>query len=403
MTTKYVLLLLTSGQETRLPLNVHTTITSLSDIQDEVEFLGLEFDADVYTGYTVLGYEEVEDIVEEQLRFGPSTIHNIGMSVEYNGSGALVITVHRSDGNAFTQFNKGYIAFRDPDSTNTTASGYTLQYLTSNLTFTISSGDSFGIAAGQADLLHVYLAYDATNGIYPVVTCGLVLNSNDLTSTLNITPRVARYALYRPSGLTDVGSNTAIRLLGYFKVNEATPGTWTQDPVGVYLYQAEVTDEPVLVFGSYTRSTSQTIASATLTIVDYATSNLKTGWTATTGAAWSGRFIQGTSAQINARVTFESVADGGTAWTAGSEIKLWLYIDGAARQCLDVFTVPVDNLTTSTFSGRITLQGVGEFTQFKPSTTFDIRVEHNDSVSHDILGDSQYNLVSVGAWNKYTL
>jgi hypothetical protein len=401
--TKYALLLLTSGQQTRLPLNVHTTITSLSDIQDEVEYLGITFDADVYTGYTLLGYEEIEDIIEEQVRFGPSTIHNIGMSAEYNGSGSIVITVHRNDGQDFSVFNKGYIAFRDPDSSNTTASGYTLQYLTSNLTFTINSGDSFGLASGQDDLLHVYLAYDSTNGVYPVVTCGLVLNSNDLTSTLNITPRTARYALYDPTGLTSVGANVAIRLLGYIKINEASAGTWTQDPVGVYLYQSEVTDEPVLVYGSYSRSTPQTIPTSTLTIVDYATSNLKTGWTATTGASWSARFYQGTSAQINARVTFKSVSDGGNQWTAGSEIKLWLYVNGAARHCLDVFTVPIDNLTTETFDGRITLQGVGEFTQFKPDTTFDIRVEHNDPASHDILGDGHYNIVSVGAWNKYTL
>jgi len=338
----------------------------------------------------------------------PDLMENVGMDVVYNsGTGGIDITIRSADGSAFSASNKGRVAFRNPSLTTVTATTYTVRELTSNLTYTIDSGDTFGLASGYTDYLHVHLVYDNTQGVYVAVSCATGINFDGPFIGNTSSSRTARFGFYVAKGsTTSPGSNRAWRELGYFSVLEATAGTWTQNPTGIFLYQQGKTSEASFVYGSYKKTTSQTIATGlgTPTIIDFNSTNIRTGWTATTGASWAGRITTGSSLWLHGRVVFQSTSDDASdaAWTSGTTIRLWLYIDGVARHCVHEYTVPVDNITADTFSGRITMQGIGEYAQFKPDTYFDFRVEHNDPVSHTILNDGDYNLTSLARWN-YTV
>lgn len=337
-----------------------------------------------YYRYTEPGAPVAQDLIE-----------NVGLKAEWDGVDNWTITVCSADLTDLSALNKARIAFRtESNSSPTTECSSTVIELESNLTyqfnvFNLSSvdySDNFGLSTTRTDQLHVYICKDTTNtDPYIAISASNYFNEDDSHQTNRTSSPYSiasnRLGLWQPVGVSAV-SGASIRHVGYIDVRmSATAPYWYRDPIRVYLMRQGVSSNSNLIYGFSYKTSALAIPTGTPTFINY---NARSNVFGVTLIGGVGRVLKGGPILICASMMFRGVADGDTAWTAGTTIELWLYKNGSKYWLLDHHVVGVDNLSTATFGGRIYLNGVCQTEVAIPDDQYQIYVEHDDGITHNM-------------------
>jgi hypothetical protein len=165
------------------------------------------------------------------------TANNIAITTSM-ASNALTIALKTKAGTDPASGDKVSIAFRSPTGGSI---NYVVRDVTAATSIVVPSGASLGHSSGQTMYLYVY-AIDNAGTVELAVAGSKITNLSTNTTTAITSSATSRATLYS----TTSRSNVQIRLLGRFKSNQASSGTWVSaltEPALMYEQGALLTSE----------------------------------------------------------------------------------------------------------------------------------------------------------------
>lgn len=296
------------------------------------------------------------------------------------GSNALTIAAKDSAGSNPSSTTTA-ISFR---SSTLTSGAYVSRTITSALSIVISSGSTLGHTSAVAKNIWLYAIDNA--GTVELAVSSNIFDESYLYST---TAEGGAGAADSESVLysTTARSNVAIRLIGRLLSTQTTAGTWAAVPTDVSMHGFK----PVSVYASYRTAAGQSIANASMPIIDFGGVIYDPYNAVTTGASW--KF----TAPIAGLYLVENCLRwaNSLSWTAGSYIGTNIYKNGSLFVANDTAIQ-----TTATFATGPTVC-ISEEVRLLPTEYIDVRASHGESAARALLASSGYNRITVLRVGEY--
>lgn len=296
------------------------------------------------------------------------------------GSNALTIAAKDSAGSNPSSTTTA-ISFR---SSTLTSGAYVSRTITSALSIVISSGSTLGHTSAVAKNIWLYAIDNA--GTVELAVSSNIFDESYLYST---TAEGGAGAADSESVLysTTARSNVAIRLIGRLLSTQTTAGTWAAVPTDVSMHGFK----PVSVYASYRTAAGQSIANASMPIVDFGGVIYDPYNAVTTGGSW--KF----TAPIAGLYLVENCLRWGNSlvWTLGSYVGTNLYKNGSLFVANDT-AIQV----AATFATGPTVC-ISEEVRLLPTEYIDIRASHGESTARALLASSSYNRITVLRVGEY--
>jgi hypothetical protein len=165
------------------------------------------------------------------------TANNLALTTSM-ASNALTIALKNKAGNDPSSGDKVSIAFRSPSGGSI---NYVVRDVTAATSIVVPSGASLGHSSGQTMFLYVY-AIDNAGTVELAVSGSKITNLSSITTTAISSGSTSRTILYSTTSRASV----QIRLLGRFKSNQSSSGTWVSaltEPALLYEQGALLTSE----------------------------------------------------------------------------------------------------------------------------------------------------------------
>jgi hypothetical protein len=191
------------------------------------------------------------------------------------------------------------------------------------LSMVVSSGSTLGHASGADHYIYVYLIDNA--GTVELAVSSALFDEGSIQNTTTEGGAGAadsNAVLYSTTGRTGV----AVRLIARLKSNQATAGTWATAIAEISLVPFE---RPKIV-ARYSSTAGQSISSATVTIVDFATKAKDNLNAVTTGASWKFTAPKAADYRVSSRIVFASAAYNPATF------QLDVYVNGSFSRNLGV-------------------------------------------------------------------
>lgn len=177
----------------------------------------------------------------------PYELNNLGLSVSV-ASNALTIALKQSDGSTDPSTALGGVVGIGFRSSTASSGAYTVRFASSALSLVVPSGATLGSGSGVTQFYYVY-AIDNAGAIELAVAGSKLFDDAALQNTTAISSSSnAGNVLYSTTARTAV----PVRLIGRFKVNEATAGTWATTPSDLTVKNANID----IIYSSYVSTSS---------------------------------------------------------------------------------------------------------------------------------------------------
>lgn len=239
----------------------------------------------------------------------------------------------------------------------------------------------------------------------------LVIDTAKLGNTAQYSQRIPGHALLRDNGINnfrgvfEYNGTTSVELwyegAGGIEANvsQAAPFTFASgDSISMYFrvpistWSAK-TEQVVNALENvppvrYSRSTTQSITSSTITIIDFATVNFDRDSLVTTGAAWKYTASSAGKFKVSAAAAFTAV----TGWGLIEQNHFYLYKNGSLYSYLDLYIVPTGDASAQVL--EIHLRG-DDLIDLAKDDYIDIRIQQTSGGAINLQADATKTYVNI--------
>ncbi len=218
---------------------------------------------------------QLYDYLRPLIRPQSNEIGNIQITAAV-GSSALTIALKTNAATDPSSTDKIRIGFR---SATLTSGAFLLREISSALSLVVSSGSTLGHSSGNNHWIYLYAIDNA--GTVELAVSSVTWDEGQRVSTTaegGSGAADSNAVMYSTTART----NVACRLIGRFKSNQATAGTWAAVPTEIALVPFDI--EPIRAV--YTTATAGSYSNSSETVMDYGTKVTDSHNCVVTGASW---------------------------------------------------------------------------------------------------------------------